>query len=279
MTQSMRGYHRSASILIADNYWYHAAIVSHASDSLFPLAATIPSTTCRGAVMPSITYQETIPLSDTSQPMSMPMLEHLSIGSQRASHPRSHDVLWNVELVEQIFPCTSPATFLCFGKTCKTARALVHDWTRRIFDINRHLSRFFADPRAFRALQARTGTLISGSNALQFLDRIVYEDADLDLYLSRGFELDVGRHLEREGYVFSPSHAFERSFALAVDAADRGYDSTWAEYWNGTDSPPHRVYTFLRPTTMNQPSRKIQLIVSWGTPVESILGFHSSEHF
>jgi hypothetical protein len=225
------------------------------------------------AIMPATTFQNKISPSDTSE--LMPMLEQLSIGSQRESYPRAHDVLWNVELIEQILLCTSPATFLCFGKTCKTARALVHDWTMRTFDINRHLSRFFADPRAFRALQARTGTLISGSNALQFLDRIVYEDADLDLYLSRGFELDVGRHLEREGYVFTSSKTLDESFADAVDASiDEDYEE---EYWTGEDAPAHRVYTFLCPTTMSRPSRKIQLIVSEGTPIGSILGFHSSE--
>ena len=42
--------------------------------------------------------------------------------------------------------------------------------------------RYFADPAAFRELQLRTGLIISGSTALQFLDRTTYEGADLDIY-------------------------------------------------------------------------------------------------
>ena len=48
------------------------------------------------------------------------------------------------------------------------------------------LARFFPDPGdvlAFRQLQTELQSLVSGSHALQLLDRTVYQDSDLDLYV------------------------------------------------------------------------------------------------
>jgi hypothetical protein len=206
-------------------------------------------------------------------------LDRLAIDPETPSIRRmaAHDVLWNVELIEQILPCTSPATFICFSKTCRTARALVNEWTRRVFDINKHLVRFFSDPRAFRALQASTGTLISGSNALQFLDRTVYEDSDLDLYLSVGVELVVGQYLQGEGYAFAPSNSqspdFEEQILNAQDS-----DDELSDYWGGSssDGPVPRVYNFERLSPDRRLRRKVQLVVTEDSPLQRVLKFHSS---
>ncbi|KAG8819209.1 hypothetical protein FRC19_010028, partial [Serendipita sp. 401] len=57
----------------------------------------------------------------------------------------------------------------------------------------------------FRSIQAETGTLISGSQALQFFDRAHYLDSDLDLYVSCRHTLTVGLFLLSIGYRFEPT--------------------------------------------------------------------------
>ncbi|KAG1756597.1 uncharacterized protein EDB91DRAFT_1332401 [Suillus paluster] len=75
---------------------------------------------------------------------------------------------------------------------------------RPAYNINRHLSRYFPDPLEFCSLQARTGLDISGSNALQFLDRSFYPKSDLDLYAHPGHVYEAMEWLEFVGYNFEP---------------------------------------------------------------------------
>ena len=53
-------------------------------------------------------------------------------------------------------------TVLRLKRDCRATNAAVTDYMGRLYDINRHLSHFFEDPKAFRAIQARTGALIVG---------------------------------------------------------------------------------------------------------------------
>ncbi|KAF8555426.1 hypothetical protein OG21DRAFT_1393608, partial [Imleria badia] len=70
-----------------------------------------------------------------------------------------------------LFACLSPRSLIRFALTCRAAYLAVAEFKTRAFNINRHLSRYFTDPIVFRCLQARTNSLVSGSNTLQFLDR------------------------------------------------------------------------------------------------------------
>jgi hypothetical protein len=45
------------------------------------------------------------------------------------------------------------------------------DWLPAGYNIEHHFGRYFDDPLSFRVLQAQTGTIVSGSNALQFFER------------------------------------------------------------------------------------------------------------
>ena len=58
------------------------------------------------------------------------------------------------------------------------------------------LSRYFHHPETFRHLQATTGTVISGSSALQFFDRSYYAKSDLDLYVPLAWRAKVGQYLQ-----------------------------------------------------------------------------------
>ncbi|KAF8184150.1 hypothetical protein K438DRAFT_1487164, partial [Mycena galopus ATCC 62051] len=67
-------------------------------------------------------------------------------------------------------------------QTCRRIHSLVKD---ACFDADRLLFPFFgAKARDFREIQAHTGTIISGSMALQFFNRLTWPNSDLDLYVS-----------------------------------------------------------------------------------------------
>ncbi|KAF7971977.1 hypothetical protein HWV62_19315 [Athelia sp. TMB] len=67
-------------------------------------------------------------------------------------------------------------------------------------------------------MQARTGTIISGSNAVQFMDRVNYEDADLDIYVNPGHGSTVGRHMVNiQGYRVVNLHGEGGSVTLGLN--------------------------------------------------------------
>ncbi|PCH44988.1 hypothetical protein WOLCODRAFT_91093 [Wolfiporia cocos MD-104 SS10] len=84
-------------------------------------------------------------------------------------------------IYDRICERLTPVSLIRMRRVSRTTYQAVQDFSYRAFDVNRRLSRFFSDPFAFRSLQARTATLISGSFALQFFDRTFYPEADLDL--------------------------------------------------------------------------------------------------
>jgi hypothetical protein len=187
-----------------------------------------------------------------------------------------------------IFSFLSPRSLIRIGRTCRLAKTSVSLFYARAFNINRHLSHFFTNPIAFRSLQARTATLISGSNAVQFLDRSFYPESDLDLYVHPGHSKEVGMWLiEREGYTFVPNQR----------QRDEEFDFVDAELpeltpWNSTGptatddfrvehyriSGLSEVYTFIKaPENGVTLPLKVQIMAAEKTPLQCILGFHSSE--
>lgn len=87
----------------------------------------------------------------------------------------------NALLHREILTYLSVATLYRLSYTCRTHYDLVTDYMLHIFNINHQLRDYFTDPLSFRELQARTGMIISGSFALQFLHRVAYPNSDLDL--------------------------------------------------------------------------------------------------
>jgi len=82
-------------------------------------------------------------------------------------------VLSRSPLVDIVLQYLSPGDVARLQCTCKVISAALIAWKRVLYNINRFLERFFKDPVAFRVLQAQTDLLISGSSALQFMDRYV----------------------------------------------------------------------------------------------------------
>jgi hypothetical protein len=184
---------------------------------------------------------------------------------------------------DAIFRGASPASLIDIGRTCRLARSATSSFHRRAFNINRHLSRFVSDPLSFRSLQARTATLISGSNALQFFDRTFYPESDLDLYTHLGNEQEVGQWLLEDGYTFVPNSIQTANFKSAtfdgtVFIEDRmpanatQLDEEHAQMYR--ISGVKGVYTFTKGSGTDP--LKVQIIVTESTPLHAILSFHSS---
>jgi hypothetical protein len=129
-------------------------------------------------------------------------------------------VFKNSDLMHWAFSACEIQEILRFSSINRAMHEIVLSYMMRAFNIDRILSRFFPDPNAFRVLQRQTATLISGSQALQFLDRTFYPESDLDLYLFPGREWDVGRYLLQIGYTFAP-HKHQLPTFQATDK--RGY--------------------------------------------------------
>jgi len=196
-------------------------------------------------------------------------------------------VLIRPPIFETIFSCLSPAQLLRFARTSRLARFSVSFFFHRAFNVNKHLLRFVSDPVGFRSLQARTGTLISGSNALQFLDRTFFPESDLDLYTHPGHAREVGLWLiQCEGYVFLPNE----------DQGTDGFDSlNWLSWdpwaiafprtdinWEDLHVQDYRIpglediYQFEK-TIPGGPTLRLQIIAAELTPLQCIFGFHSSK--
>jgi len=65
-----------------------------------------------------------------------------------------------------------------------------------IFDVNLHFARFFLEPFQLCHLQATTCFVVSSSNALQFLNQVVYPESDLDLYVNFQNALDICKFIQ-----------------------------------------------------------------------------------
>jgi hypothetical protein len=142
------------------------------------------------------------------------------------------------------------------------------------------LQYFFTEEeiRYFRYWQSRTGMLISGSTALQFLDRSFYPESDLDIYVEHLYADRIAYWLLSIGYEFVPRKQQTKDFRIAYQAIHHGTphhlhvffpaDST-GYFGKGVSE----VYDFHK----SHPDRKIQLITSYHSALELVLNFHSSQ--
>ena len=182
-------------------------------------------------------------------------------------------ILSNSLVFDTILDFATPGTIARLERTCRSAKDLVESYKIRAFNINHSLRRFFSQPLAFRSLQAETGMLISGSFALQFLERTIYIGADMDLYCFFGDREQIGLWLiETQGYMFVHNSRQNPDFKVAVTEAPDIEADPYSRM-RGIST----VYTFTKPSGRPEDDLlKVQLIVTYRSPMEAILNFHSS---
>ncbi len=175
-------------------------------------------------------------------------------------------------IYEEIFSYCSPRELLRLSRVCRNARVAVQDYMRRVFDVDRRLRYFFADATAFRSLQARTGTLISGSFALRFFERSDVPFG-LDLLVHPQHRHEVGRWLIKAGYDFKPAPHQDREFESTIFKIT----SVGARDLHALDGIASRLQ-FQRPLlgSSDKAPRFVQMVVAESTPMEVVLSSHSS---
>jgi hypothetical protein len=130
----------------------------------------------------------------------------------------------------------------------------------------------------FRELQASTGTVISGSTALQFFERTVYSESDLDLYVEHQHCRPMASWLQCIGYEYIPRQGmnFKTLEETIMNVQNKGSDNQPML----TDAFTDREYfdsVLLMDFQKTNPLRKIQLVTTKGPVLSMILEFHSSE--
>jgi hypothetical protein len=207
-----------------------------------------------------------------------------SVGRSVVCRFRS-ELLINHTIHDAMFAYTSTLDLISFAHTCVEAREAIQSYNIRVYDIERFLRRFFTDPSGFRQLQRATGTLISGSAALQFMDRTYYPNSDLDIYVHPGHAIAVGRWVTAsEGYSFLPSEG-QSPDVFETDVPNRPWlppappeniqvDAISTANYRARSIDA--VFSFTRPTWTG-PASRVQIILTKHSPLQCILSFHSSE--
>ncbi|KAI0061380.1 hypothetical protein BV25DRAFT_785025 [Artomyces pyxidatus] len=188
----------------------------------------------------------------------------------------------NVIIVDNICVHSSPVQMIRLSWTCRDALECVRGYFRRAYNINAHLARWFPDPLAFRLMQARTTTLISGSNAIQFFDRTFYPDDALDLFVPLNKVYEVGTWLAGVGYTFMPRQGQTVGFDGVHDQKEwqkqLSDDSHSNDYWGlgARNRILVHVFTFHKANLEDVPPFKIQIMAARVPPIGVVLSFHST---
>ena len=172
----------------------------------------------------------------------------------------------DAELLDRLLSCLDPPDLAALACLNRSINSEIRAYSRRAFTIKSVLSPFFADCDSFREMQSRTGTLISGSAALQLFERTTYADADLDIYVEHRYALEVVQFLALCDYIFTPREGQEHTPEQTLEDMEELLD---AGHYLGQGIA--NVLDFSRN------DKKIQVIVAKRSPLDIILHFHSSQ--
>lgn len=180
------------------------------------------------------------------------------------------------QVKDLLLSCLNQQDLLAFQKVNRACYACAGGYQIRAHNIEHLLKRFFFDDsnrdlvNEFRLIQARTGTLISGSIALQFFDRTRYDDSDLDLYVEfQHIHPLISFIVEEAGYTFLPPDdagriTLEEQLGIIAKRTEGNIPDDY-------DMPILMgVLTFMKGAT------KVQVMTSLSGVMHTILGFHSS---
>ncbi|TFK63308.1 hypothetical protein BDN72DRAFT_902536 [Pluteus cervinus] len=185
-----------------------------------------------------------------------------------------------------VFDYLSPLDLIHFSLTSRRGYLAVTDYRKDAFSITALLGRYFSQTNVlgFRFLQAQIGFVISGSSALQFFGRVYYPESDLDIYVEARREGPLMDWLTRVGYTYIPD-PLEGRFP-SLDQKLHKLDNQTQNRCPGVLKPSLedesalyrnrsmvKVYNFRRDT---DPTKKIQLILTYNAPLELILAYHST---
>ncbi|RDB26108.1 hypothetical protein Hypma_006897 [Hypsizygus marmoreus] len=171
-----------------------------------------------------------------------------------------------------LFSCLGPQDLTRFSLTGGEVYDAATSYIDRAFNIYDLLSRYFSSSETtqFRTLQAMTGTLISGSAAVEFFARARFSDADLDLYVEYRHAALLGEWLVDTGYKFVARPHQNARFPDVINNLVAQGSHLWDLTYTGHGITG--VYAFIK----ERPYRKIEIVASANSAIELVLDFHSS---
>lgn len=191
-----------------------------------------------------------------------------------AIQSRLSHIFTNPNIYDSIISDLSPLWKYRLRSLSRMTQQAVDYFDHRAFNINKHLSSFFNDPIAFRNLQQSTGTVISGSNALQFFERTIFENTDLNLYVHPGHAKEVSSWLiATAGYQYSGETEALNEALMVDDKAIPKPDSTIENTYDGVSL--NCVLQFRGKDMYEE--KIVHLMITRHSPMHAILQFHSSE--
>ncbi|KAH6911171.1 hypothetical protein BKA70DRAFT_1146507 [Coprinopsis sp. MPI-PUGE-AT-0042] len=173
-------------------------------------------------------------------------------------------------IYDNILSLVDPGDAIRLGKTCRSATQAYHNFISRAYNIDKLYRRWFKDTTGFRRLQAKTGTLVSGSTAVQYFDRTFYESSDIDIYTFRKEAVEVAEWIVGEGYVYQAIGAFPDYESHIEQLKNECSDEEW---------PPEETYVNGGMCTVMEFKKNgavVQLIVTRNCPFHAITMFHST---
>lgn len=164
-----------------------------------------------------------------------------------------------------------------FGWVSKEAQAKVISYIKRHFNISKVLKPFVSasDIDDFRRLMARTDMIISGSIALQFFARVTWPSSDTDLYVEKIHAAQIAAWLIEHDFVFQPCDQNPISWQEITHCTPDVLPDSCLCF-----EPLNTIGYILGDTVLNfknnRTGRLAQVVMCNGTPLQSVLNFHSS---
>lgn len=175
----------------------------------------------------------------------------------------------------------STADMLTLGRVSITVRNAIRLYQRTIFDFRNFFSDWFSDVERFRRVIYDCNAVISGSQALQFFERLKFSSSDMDIFARAGGLQPLTKFLIEMGY--------KPRFSKTVDEYEAGrllspniLAKKCILRGSSAKHPLLGVYNFSK-TVLQGPDLKfarllIQIVIVDTEPVNHIVfGFHSSK--
>ncbi|TRM55925.1 hypothetical protein BD626DRAFT_415175, partial [Schizophyllum amplum] len=173
-----------------------------------------------------------------------------------------------------ICSCLDTDDLIRYALVCRDTYRTVTSYRARAFDIRRTLGPFFDDTEIIqlRRTLGTSGAVISGSVAVQFFERRLFDGCDLDLYVERHTVSHVFAFLGGCGYAYRPNSGQPPTLQDVLNnggslCRDTSEDTSYAM------RSICGVFNFAR---RSSPDTIIQVLVATHTVLDVILGFHST---
>lgn len=119
----------------------------------------------------------------------------LSKATEQSSHSPLLDIFTQYErynlVFDNIYQRLDIKDIIAISRTCTALSSFYKNMLPCRWNINRRLSRFVNDSRAFRSAMGEADALISGTFALLFFAQLYWLDSGLDIYVRQGSKADA----------------------------------------------------------------------------------------